>query len=344
MVSAFLAAAVLAAQPAAPAPADLAARQCAANAARLVGPAMAKRTPPPPNAPVSDIMNLTPGGPRAAIAGMQRSCADPARRPTIWGIVLNMLSGSVSSQEGLRLAEAVVRIEPSKEAWRSLALARLRNGDDAGALAAWGQVGQSVQPADQALAEIGAELAAGMMLGPERRSALPLAQANERRWRALVDDEGRNLDPDGLIFAIDIEGGLRESLSDAAGAEAAYGRAAQTLRAFQGRLPADRRDALLLGLLTSRVRVLATDGRRDAATMAAQEAAALAPEAMATTPLTPELAAALRAREKAVPASSRLEAMAKDLAKVGASSQAEAFDRAVARIRAAWNAKYDPGT
>ncbi|MFT4255098.1 MAG: hypothetical protein QM608_21760, partial [Caulobacter sp.] len=316
-----------------------AAALCAADAARLVGPASVKRTPPPSDGPIFDVLSMNPGGAQAAIAGLQRACADPVKRPLIWSLVHNLLSGSVSAPEGLRLAEAAVQVESSEEAWRRLALARLRQGDEAGALEAWGKAGQPVQPAETVLAEIGVWLVQAMMMGPERRPALALAQDNERRWRALVDTGASGVEPTGLIFAIDVEGQVRESLADEVGADAAYARAIATLSDIRARLPADRpddHDRMLLGLLASRVRVLAIAGRRDAAVAAAQQAAALAPDAMATSPLTPELAARLRARADAVNLSPRFAAIGRDLAKAGAVGQADDFGRAMARIRAAY--------
>ncbi len=222
-----------------------------------------------------------PFKPETTVAAVRANCADAGPRSSDWMFLQGVLQSSGRAVEALSLAERRVRVEPSDGAWSALAVARLRQGDEAGALAAWRSGRQAGESDPRALAQITSQLIYQMNGAPDRRPSLAYAQANVGRWRSIVEVGGGDADRDQLelMAALRTEGDLLELSGDARSAADRFGEAISLSEARLAQAPDgfSRRDrkAGLMRLYVARSHALAAAGDRAGVIDASRKAAIL---------------------------------------------------------------------
>ncbi|PLR11522.1 hypothetical protein CFHF_15965 [Caulobacter flavus] len=336
MISLFAALALAAAQPAVP---DAARALCEAAAGSLAAPLSEPagiryaafwghflRDPAP-----------YPFKPETTVAAARANCADPGSRSSDWMFLQGVLQSSGRAAEALRLAEERVRVEPSDGAWSALAVARLRQGDEAGALAAWRSQRQAGESDPRAVAEITSQLIYQMNGAPDRKPSLAYAQANVRRWRSIVEagDGLGDRDSFELLSALKIEGDLLELSGDARSAADRFGEAASLSEARLAQAPDDfsRRDrkAGLMRLYVARSHAQAAAGDRDGVIDTSRKAAVLVDGERFLSPnatVLDQIANGLWSGDVSIaPVAEAFGGFGRDLLKVGAPREAVGFLR-----------------
>jgi tetratricopeptide (TPR) repeat protein len=278
----ILAAALLLSSPAQARDDKEATASCAANAARLAAP-LAR-----PRAPAYIFfweMFLRPydrpfpfdGAYVTKVVG--EHCADKDLRYGAWSFMRHVLSAAGEADDALAVAEDRARVEPSDAALRDLITARLRKGDETGALAAARREGRMTGSDDEVLDRAYADVLGEAQLDDDSHAALALARTAERRWRTRVDTKPEIDTILSLISVTNTVGSIEEHIGDSRAAADAYGRAAALLRPLRSH-PRDRYEevsleTVMMKILVSRIRTLAALGERDAAIAEAREAVAL---------------------------------------------------------------------
>ncbi len=222
-----------------------------------------------------------PFRPEAVVAAARANCVGSGPRSSDWMFLQGVLQSSGRAVEALRLAEERVRFEPSDDAWAGLAAARLRQGDEAGALAAWRSRRSAGESDPRALAEITSQLLHLMSGLPDRKPSLVYAQANVRLWRSILDAGGGEADRDqfGLVSALRAEGDLLELSGDARSAADRFGEAVALVEARLAQAPDDfsrqERKAGLMRLYVARSHAQAAAGDQAGVIATARKAAVL---------------------------------------------------------------------
>jgi tetratricopeptide (TPR) repeat protein len=214
----------------------------------------------------------------ARIVG-ERCAAGPGPRHGAWSFMRHFLSATGQADAALAVAQDRARTEPSSDAWNDVILARLRKGDDAGALAIARQGGAATGPDDALLDALYDDVQRDARGDGDPRAALALTLRAERRWRARVDAAPQTDDVLTLIKITNAVGFLQERVGDTRAATDAYGQAAALLQPLRAQ-PRDRYEevsleTVMMQVLVSRVRTLATLGEREAALAEARAAVAL---------------------------------------------------------------------
>jgi len=256
-----------------------AAAACVAGAARLAAP-LAR-----PRAPAYIFaweMFLRPydrpfpfdGAKIARIVG--EHCADKDLRHGAWSFTRHVLSSAGEADAALAVAQDRVRVEPSDTAWQDLIVARLRKGDEAGAIAAARQRGGTDRSDDAVLDHAYSLLLREAQLDDDPRGALGWAKIAQQRRRARIDAAPQIDDVLDLITTLNTVGSLQERVGDTRAAADAYAQAATLLQPLRAH-PRDRYetvsfDTVLMQIQVSRVRTLAALGAREAAIAEAREA------------------------------------------------------------------------
>jgi tetratricopeptide (TPR) repeat protein len=191
----------------------------------------------------------------------------------------HVLSAAGEADDALAVAEDRARVEPSDAALRDLITARLRKGDETGALAAARREGRMTGSDDEVLDRAYADVLGEAQLDDDSHAALALARTAERRWRTRVDTKPEIDTILSLISVTNTVGSIEEHIGDSRAAADAYGRAAALLRPLRSH-PRDRYEevsleTVMMKILVSRIRTLAALGERDAAIAEAREAVAL---------------------------------------------------------------------
>lgn len=334
MISLFAALALAAAQPAVPDAARTLCEEAAGSlAAPLSEPAGIRyaafwghflRDPAP-----------YPFKPETTVAAARANCADAGPRSSDWMFLQGVLQSSGRAAEALRLAEERVRVEPSDGAWSALAVARLRQGDEAGALAAWRSRQQAGESDPRALAQITSQLIHQMNGAPDRKPSLAYAQANVRRWRSIVDAGGGDKDQFELVAALRTEGDLLELSGDARSAADRFGEAASFSEARLAQAPdgfsqRDRK-AGLMRLYVARSHAQAAAGDRVGVIETSRKAAILVDGERLLLPnatVLDQIATGLLAGDVSIaPVAEAFGGFGRDLLKVGAPREAVSFLR-----------------
>lgn len=206
-------------------------------------------------------------------------CADNDLRYGAWSFMRHVLSAAGEADAALAVAEDRARVEPSDTAWRDLVTARLRKGDEAGALAAARREGRITGSDDAVLDRAYEDIFGETQLDDDPRVALALAKVAGQRWQVRVDAAPDIDNVLSLISALNALGSIQERVGDTRAAADAYAQAAARLRPLRAhardRYEEVSLETVLMQIQVSRVRTLAALGERDAAIAEAREAVAL---------------------------------------------------------------------
>lgn len=215
-----------------------------------------------------------PFDPAAHIARLTTLCADKALGANVWDDVGAVLLAAGETDAALAVAEDQVRLRPTRAARSQLAVARLRKGDQEGALKAWPFKAGAGVTQDRLLSAIYYTL----LLDVDDKARPETTRVAEAVWRKVIADDGLPGDVGGLASILIGEGLILEAQGQPAAAGRTYGRAAALSDLIKSDLikptaPSERRvlESLIVEAHTFEVRALVQAGDRQAATKASRE-------------------------------------------------------------------------